>query len=174
MSEVVAFETNHFASATINENGGAVQLEGIGTIEFPKNSFASATTVSIKPTASAEIGEVFVSTASVFGPMSLFTNSVNIGTGLQRPNSNSIKAKIRVPDLMKKEFAAGARIEIFAGILQGGENEIPYTSFDRLDSVYNEKTGEMEFELFTWAFANTELTSGEYQAILVIGAILKQ
>lgn len=174
MSEAVVFEANRFASAMIDKSGGKVQLEGIGVVEFPRDSFASATTVSIRPTAAAEISEIFSFDASLFGPMSVHTNSVTIGTGLQRPISNSIKAKIHVPDVVKKESATGARIEIFAGILQGGANEIPYTSFSPLESVYNEKTGELVFELFTSAFANTELTSGEYQAILVIGAFPKK
>lgn len=173
MTETVAFDTNHVASQTIDSNGGKVQLENIGTIEFPKDSFASATAVSIKASDAAEIEQLFEIAASLFGPVTVFTNAVKIGTGLQPPNSDSIKTRIFIPDALRKEFASGARLEIFAGIEQGGVNEIPFTSFDRIDSSYNEKTNELEFELFGGAFAKTELTEGEYQAILVIAAIKK-
>lgn len=172
-TEVIAFQTDRFASATIDSNGGSVRLENTGTVDFPKNAFESATMVSIKATASAEIPQIFEIAATLFGPVTVFTNAVKIGTGLQRPNSDSIKTRIFIPDALRKEFASGARLEIFAGIEQGGANEEPYTSFEILDSNYNEATGELEFELFTGAFANNELTGGEYQAILVIAAIKK-
>lgn len=174
MNEVVVYETNRFASATIDSSGGSVQLDDVVAVYFPKDSFTSSTTISIEPTASTEISQLFEDTASIFGPITMFTNNIRIGTGLQRPHSNSIKVKIYVPDLLKKEAASGARLEIFAGIEQGGENEMPYTVFEILDSVYNKKTGELEVELFTFAFAHNELTDGEYQAILVIGAISRK
>lgn len=174
MSEVVVYETNRFASATIDSKGGSVQLGDVVAVSFPKDSFISATTISIEPTASPEISQLFEDTASIFGPITIFTNNIRIGTGLQRPHSNSIKVRIQVPEVLKKEAASGARLEMFAGIEQGSENEIPYTTFAILDSAYNKKTGELEAELFTFAFAHNELTDGEYQAILVIGAISKK
>lgn len=172
-TEVIAFQTDRFASAAIDSTGGSVRLENVGTVDFPKNAFESATTVSIKATASAEIPQIFEIAAILFGPVTVFTNAVKIGTGLQPPNSDSIKTRIFIPEALRKEIASGARLEIFAGIEQGGANEIPFTSFDRVDSSYNEKTSELEFELFGGAFAKTELTEGEYQAILVIAAIKK-
>lgn len=174
MNEVVVYETDRFVSATIDSSGGSVQLDDVVAVYFPKDSFTSATTVSIEPTASPNISQLFEDTASIFGPITIFTNNIRIGTGLQRPHSNSIKVRIQVPDVIKKAAASGARLEIFAGIEQGSENEMPYTSFEILDSVYSKETGELEAELFTFAFAHNELTGGEYQAILVIGAISKK
>lgn len=174
MTEVVTYETNRIASSILGLDGGIVKLENVGAIEFPKNSFASTTTVTLKPTASPEITQLFIDTAFLFGSIPVFTNSVKIGTGLLRPKSDAIKTRLRVPDVLKKEVASGARLEIFAGIEQGSANEGPYTAFDILDSVFNETTGELEFELFPWAFAQNHLTEGEYQAILVMAVITKK
>lgn len=173
MKEVVTYDTHRIASSTLGVDGGVVQLENVGAIEFPKNSFASTTTVTLKPTASPDITQLFIETAFIFGSIPVFTNSVKIGTGLLRPTSDVIKTRLRVPDVLKKEVASGARLEIFAGMEQGAVDEGPYTVFDILDSVYNETTGELEFELFPWAFAQNHLTEGEYQAILVMGVIIK-
>jgi hypothetical protein len=85
-----------------------------------------------------------------------------------------VDLELKVPDDMLKNLALGEKIDIFAGIEQGGENQPPFTVFELIESVYNASTKTLQFQLPGAAFAKNELTQGEYQALIVLGVVQDQ
>lgn len=153
---------------TISTSGGLIEMASVGSVWFQDGSLPASTEVTLSTTSDTAVATLFEETAGIFRTINRSGYEIRVGTGNVRPQSNEIMAEIIVPSELADTIAAGEGIEVLAGIEQGGSDEVAYTSFDILQSEYDPATNKLTFELPAAAFANTALTGGQYQAILVI------
>ena len=158
-----------YGSQQIGPLGGELIVQDIGSIFFPSNVLPSKTIISLKVSESKNIQSVFQETADIFRVSTRSKAEYRIGSGSIRPYKNTTSVTLFVPPEILKNQNPNFSITVFSGIEQGGENEIPFTVFEIIDSTFDKESEQISFLLPAYSFAKNELTNGEYQAILIIG-----
>lgn len=159
---------NGGATEIIGSNGGVVDLAGVANVWFPSGAFDVNTPVSVKTTSRLDIANVFNESAGLFRVSARSSYEVRISTGSSWPRSDTTRVELQVPADVLNAMQLGYGIEVFAGIEQGGGQSLPFTVFDMLASRYDSASSTLTFELPAFAFAQTDLTEGEFQALLII------
>ena len=159
---------NGTVSATIDHDGGSIELPGVAKAWFPPGAFDSPHVITLKTTSDNAVNELFDETASIFRTLGRLPYEFRIGTGDSPPLSDTIEVEMHVPDSLLQAMPSDYSIEVFAGIEQGGAQEIPHTLFELLESRYDPINQVITFDLPGSAFANTALTEGEHQAITIL------
>jgi len=159
---------NGAVSATVDYDGGTIELPRLAKVWFPRGAFDSPQVVTLKTTSDNAVNELFDETASIFRTFGRLPYEFRIGTGDSPPLSDTIEVEMHVPDSLLQAMPSDYSMEVFAGIEQGGAQEIPHTLFELQESSFDPVNQVITFDLPGSAFANTVLTEGGYQAIIIL------
>lgn len=161
--------SKELASAEIGAEGGAID-GGILGVFVPENVLTDSTTVGLSTTSTPEIAEIFDESAQLFRSSVRSSNEFRISTGNIQPTDDTIQVDVSVPNELLAGMQPGDGIEVFLGYEQGGLASEPFVIFDIVESSLDQSTSTLRFNLPGSSFINSELTDGEYQAIIILAA----
>lgn len=156
------------ATGTIPSEGGTVTLEGYASIIFPAGAFTANQNVTVSATSFPETENDYMN-HTPGGPRLPY--EIRINSGLIAP-ATAIDAVLYVPSAFLNTLSQNAEIEVFADMTYSTQNEL-LGGFEGIAFTYVPATKSARATLPKEAFTNLFTLDGTYEAVIIIGAILK-
>ena len=156
------------ASSTVQPEGGAVTLPGVGAITFPAGTVPAATSVTLLTTPAPVTPEGRTLWDVSLGPPSIqLPYDIRINSGAVAPAA-AFEATLVVPDEFLRSMPPGHVPQIFALLVEGNDNE-NMEIYRRLDSDWDPSTGKVHAEIPLVALG-TRVDDGTTEIVLSIGS----
>ncbi|MBI5187901.1 MAG: hypothetical protein HZA07_02345 [Nitrospirae bacterium] len=159
-------------TGVISPQGGTITLEGYASVIFPAGAFSASQNVTVSATSDPETQEDFNVTAEIDETGPRLPYEIRINSGSVAPLT-SIDAIFYIPDSFITSLPLTAKIEVFVQILHVGEYEALDNFYYGFSSAFDPSTKTVRITLPPSSFTKLRRPDKTYEAIVLVGTILK-
>ena len=159
--------TTSGASAVVGPGGGAVSLDGVGTLSFPAGSFDDPTTVAVGITRDADLAQRFEEDTMVFRADGRLEYEVRVDVPSQP--LRDAQFTFEVPASFLAGLPANAEIRAFY-LNAWSDAEEHLETFEMLPERFTGAPGTVTVTLPPYAFSSALGTDGAFHAVVLLAA----
>lgn len=153
------------SEGVVGKGGGVVKLGNFFSVSFPEKSLSNGTKVILSTSMDRDIDLIFNETTLLFRGIERLPQEIRVNVGKKPPSSEYVSAELYTNKMLNKLRAS--YLSVFALIEQGGENEVPFMVFDKVEYSVDEKENKLKIYIPGGAFNSIRSTNESYEAIII-------